>query len=49
MTRANACKLNYQVNSFLAVKANSSLNEVLKPCDNFIMHRCLGVELSWSG
>jgi hypothetical protein len=49
MTRANACKLNYQVNSFLVVKANSSLNEVLKPCDNFIMLRCLGVELSWSG
>jgi hypothetical protein len=48
MTQAHACILNYQVNSFLAVKANSYLNEVLKPCDNFIMLRCLVVEPSWS-
>jgi hypothetical protein len=44
MTRACARKLNYQVNSFLAIEANSSLNEVLKPCDDFIMLRCLGGE-----
>jgi hypothetical protein len=37
------------VNLFLAVKANSSLNELLKPYDDFIMLRCLGVKLSWSG
>jgi hypothetical protein len=37
------------VNSFLAVEANSSLNEVLKPCYDFIMLRCLGGEPSWSG
>jgi hypothetical protein len=48
MTRARARKINYQVNSFLAVEANSSLNEVLKHGDNFIMLRCLGVEPSWS-
>jgi hypothetical protein len=49
MTRACARKLNYQVNSFLAIEANSSLNEVLKPCDDFIMLRCLGGEPSWTG
>jgi hypothetical protein len=48
MTRARARKINYQVNSFLAVEANSSLNEVLKPCYDFIMLRCLGGEPSWS-
>jgi hypothetical protein len=48
MTRACARKLNYKVNSFLAVEVNSSLNEVLKHGDNFIMLRCLGVEPSWS-
>jgi hypothetical protein len=46
MTRARARKLNYQVNPFLAIEANSSLNEVLKPCDDFIMLRCLGGEPS---
>jgi hypothetical protein len=49
MTRGRARKINYQVNSFLAVEANSSLNEVLKPCYNFIMLRCLGGEPTWSG
>ena len=49
MTRARARKLNYQVNSFFAIEANSSLNEVLKPCDDFIMLRCLGGEPSWTG
>ena len=49
MTRARARKLNYQVNSFFAIEANSSLNEVLKPCDDFIMLRCLGGEPTWSG
>jgi hypothetical protein len=49
MTRARAHKLNYQVNSFLAVEANSSLNEVLKSYYDFIMLRCLGGEPSWSG
>jgi hypothetical protein len=49
ITRARARKLNYQVNSFLAIEANSSLNEVLKPCDDFIMLRCLGGEPSWTG
>jgi hypothetical protein len=39
--RVHACKFNYQVNSFLVVEANHSLNEVLKPCDYFIMLRCL--------
>jgi hypothetical protein len=48
MTRARARKLNYQVNSFLAIEANSSLNEVLKHGHNFIMLRSLGVEPSWS-
>jgi hypothetical protein len=48
MARARARKINYQVNAFLAVEANSSLNEVLKHGDNFIMLRCLGVEPSWS-
>ena len=37
------------MNSFLAAEANSSLNEVLKPCDDFIMLRCLGGEPSWTG
>jgi hypothetical protein len=46
--RVRARKFNYQVNSFLVVEANHSLNEVLIPCDNFIMLRCLGVEPSWS-
>jgi hypothetical protein len=46
MTRAHAHKLNYQMNSFLAVEANSSLNEVIKHVDNFIMLTCLGVEPS---
>jgi hypothetical protein len=46
MARARARKLKYQVNSFLAIEANSSLNEVLKPCDDFIMLRCLGGEPS---
>jgi hypothetical protein len=46
MTRARARKLNYQVNSFLAIEDNSSLNEVLKSCDDFIMLRCLGGEPS---
>ena len=49
MTRACARKLIYKVNSFLAAEANSSLNEVLKPCDDFIMLRCLGGEPSWTG
>ena len=49
MTRARARKLNYQVNSFLAIEANFSLNEVLKPCNDFIMLRCLGGEPSWTG
>jgi hypothetical protein len=49
MTRTRARKLNYQVNSFLAVEANSSLNVVLKPCYEFIMLRGLGGEPSWSG
>jgi hypothetical protein len=49
MTRARARKLNYQLNSFLAVEANSSLNEVLKSCYDLIMRRCLGGEPSWSG
>jgi hypothetical protein len=49
MTRACARKLNYKVNSFLAVEANSSLYVVLKPCYDFIMLRCLGGEPSWSG
>jgi hypothetical protein len=44
MTQARARKLNYQVNSFLAIEANSFLNEVLKSCDDFIMLRCLGDE-----
>jgi hypothetical protein len=48
MTSARARKLNYLVNSFLGVEANSSLNEVLKHGDNFFMLRCLGVEPSWS-
>jgi hypothetical protein len=48
MTRACARKLNYKVNSFLAAKANSSLNVVLNPCYDFIMLRCLGGEPSWS-
>jgi hypothetical protein len=34
------------VNSFLVVEANHSLNEVLIPCDYFIMLRCLGGESS---
>jgi hypothetical protein len=42
-------ELNYQVNSFHAVEANSSLNEVLKHCDEFIILRYLGGEPSWSG
>ena len=46
--RVRARKFNYQVNSFLVVEANSSLNEVLKPCDDFIMLRCLGGEPSWT-
>jgi hypothetical protein len=46
MTRVCARKLNYQVNSFLAVEVNSFLNEVLKHGENFIMLRCLGVEPS---
>jgi hypothetical protein len=46
MTRAHAHKLNYQMNSFLAVEANSSLNEVIKHVDNFIMLTCLGFEPS---
>jgi hypothetical protein len=45
-TQARARKINYQVNSFLAVEANSSLNEVLKHGDNFSILRCLGVEPS---
>jgi hypothetical protein len=48
MTRAHPRKLKYQVNSFLAVEANSSLNEVIKLCYDFIMLRCLGGEPSWS-
>jgi hypothetical protein len=46
MTRASARKLNYKVNSFLAVEANSSLNVVLEPCYDFIRLRCLGGEPS---
>jgi hypothetical protein len=49
MTRVRARKLNYQVNSILAIEANSFLNEVLKPCDDFIMLRCLRGEPSWTG
>jgi hypothetical protein len=50
MTRARARELNYQVNSFLAVQINSSSNGVLlKPCDDFIILRCLGVEPARSG
>jgi hypothetical protein len=53
MTQVRARKLNYQVNSLFAVEANSeansSLNEVLKSCYEFIMVRCLGGEPSWSG
>jgi hypothetical protein len=46
MTRARACELNYQVNSFLPIQINSSSNGVLlEPCDDFIILRCLGVEL----
>jgi hypothetical protein len=42
---ARARELNYQVNSFLAVQINSSSNgALLKPCDDFIILRCLGVE-----
>jgi hypothetical protein len=48
MKRVRARKFNYQVNSFLVVEANCSLNEVLKPCDDFIMLRCLGGEPSMS-
>jgi hypothetical protein len=44
--RVRARKFNYQVNSFLVVEANHSLNEVLIPCDYFIMLRCLGGEPS---
>jgi hypothetical protein len=44
--RVRARKFNYQVNSFLVVEANHSLNEVLIPCDYFIMLRCLGSEPS---
>jgi hypothetical protein len=39
-------KLNYQVNTFHAVKANSSLNVVLKPCGHFVILSCLGAEPS---
>jgi hypothetical protein len=49
MTRARARKLNYKVNSFLAIEANSSLNEVLKSCDGFIILSCLGGEPSFTG
>jgi hypothetical protein len=49
MTRACARKLNYKVNSFLAVETNSSLNVVLKPCYDFIRLRCLEGEPSCSG
>jgi len=44
--RVRARKFNYQVNSFLVVEANHSLNEVLIPCDYFIILRCLGGEPS---
>jgi hypothetical protein len=44
--RVRARKFNYQVNSFPVVEAHHSLNEVLIPCDYFIMLRCLGGEPS---
>jgi hypothetical protein len=44
--RVCARKFNYQVNSFLVVEANHSLNEVLIPCGYFIILRCLGGEPS---
>ena len=46
MTCQNFSSLNTR--GVTAVEANSSLNEVLKHGDNFIMLRCLGVEPSWS-
>jgi hypothetical protein len=50
MTRAHARELYHQVNSFLTGQTNYSLNGIiLKPCDNFIILRCLGVEPARSG
>jgi hypothetical protein len=50
MTLACARELYHQVNSFLAGQTNYSLSGIiLKPCDNYIIVRCLGVEPARSG